>query len=67
MRGYSFLAWAYNLVWIGLAAYLVFLFFRLRGVTRKLDRLEQRAGRASDPAPRAGASGVGPHVAGSRD
>lgn len=51
MRGYSFLAWAYNLVWIGLAAYLVFLFVRLRGVTRKLDRLERRAGGSAAAAP----------------
>ncbi len=42
MKGYSFLLWAYNIVWIGLAAYVVFLFGRLRKVTDRLERLERR-------------------------
>jgi CcmD family protein len=55
MRGYSFLAWAYNLVWIGIAAYLLFLFVRLRSVTRKLDRLEDRAAGSGGPSSSSGA------------
>ena len=42
MRGYSFLLWAYNIVWLGIAAYLVFLFVRLRRVGDRLERLERR-------------------------
>ena len=56
MRGYSFLAWAYNLVWIGLAAYLLFLFVRLRNVTRRLDRLEDRAAGSGGSSSSRGAS-----------
>jgi CcmD family protein len=49
VKGYSFLLWAYNVIWLGLGAYLVFLFVRLRKVTERLDRLERRIeGRPAD-------------------
>lgn len=40
MKNYGFLFWAYTVIWLGLAAYLVFLGVRLRRVTERLDRLE---------------------------
>lgn len=43
MKGYSFLMWAYNVVWIGLVAYLAFLLVRLRKVSERLDRLERKS------------------------
>ncbi len=52
MRSYAFLFWAYNLVWIGLVAYLVFLLLRLNRVGRRLERLE-RGGRPAAGAPTA--------------
>jgi CcmD family protein len=42
MKTYWFLFWAYNVVWIGIAAYVAFLLVRLRGLDRRLDRLERR-------------------------
>lgn len=42
MKGYSFLMWAYNVVWIGLVAYLAFLMVRVRKVSERLDRLERK-------------------------
>lgn len=35
--------WAYNVVWIGFAAFGIVLFVRLSRVSRRIDRLE-RAG-----------------------
>ena len=40
MKSYSFLFWAYNVVWIGIAAYVAFLVLRLRGVADRLERLD---------------------------
>ena len=37
MKSYSFLFWAYNVVWIGLAAYLFFLLQRMRRVDRRIE------------------------------
>lgn len=42
MRSYDFLFWAYNVVWLGLAAYLGLLFLRLGRANKRLDRLEKR-------------------------
>ena len=48
MKSYAFLFWAYNVIWIGIAGYLMLLFLRLRRVDRRLDgverELEQRHG-----------------------
>jgi CcmD family protein len=45
VRGYNFLFWAYNVVWIGIVAYLAYLFVQLRKVGDRLDRLERRIDR----------------------
>lgn len=42
MKNYEFLFWAYNVVWIGLVAYVVSLVVRVRRVADRLDRLERR-------------------------
>ena len=41
MKSYAFLFWAYNVIWTGLAAYLLFLILRLRRVDRRLDSVER--------------------------
>jgi CcmD family protein len=48
MKSYSFLFWAYNVVWLGIAAYVVFLLLRLGKLSSRLDRLERRLDRASE-------------------
>ena len=48
MKSYAFLFWAYNVIWIGLALYLGFLFHRVRKTTGELDRLERRLERSSE-------------------
>jgi CcmD family protein len=40
MNSYSFLFWAYNVVWGAIAAYVLFLGIRLRRVGRRLERME---------------------------
>ena len=40
MKSYAFLFWAYNVVWLGLAAYLLFLFARIGKLSRRLDAVE---------------------------
>lgn len=40
MKNYGFLFWAYAVIWLGLAAYLLFLGIRLRRVSERLERLE---------------------------
>lgn len=42
-RSCEFLFWAYNVVWIALAAYVAFLALGLRKVGRRLEGLERRA------------------------
>lgn len=41
-KGYDFLFWAYNVIWIAIAGYVVFLMVRLGRVRDRLDRLEKR-------------------------
>jgi len=41
-KGYDFLFWAYNVVWIAIAAYVAFVMVRLGRVRDRLDRLERR-------------------------
>ena len=48
MKSYSFLFWAYNVVWIGISAYVALLLVRLGRLTTRLDRLERRMNKASD-------------------
>jgi CcmD family protein len=45
VKNYEFLFWAYNVVWIGLIAYVVSLVLRLRKVSERLDRLERKLDR----------------------
>ena len=50
MKSYAFLFWAYNVIWIGLAAYLFYLLARLRRVDRRLDNVERALEQASSAA-----------------
>jgi CcmD family protein len=40
VKTYAFLFWAYNVVWIGLAGWLLFVILRLARVERRLAALE---------------------------
>lgn len=42
MKTYNFLFWAYNLIWLGIAAFIWLVFRRIRTVDRRLAGLEQR-------------------------
>lgn len=44
MRSYSFLFWGFATVWIAIVAYLLFLGLRLRGVAKRIERLERETG-----------------------
>jgi CcmD family protein len=41
LKSYEFLFWAYNVVWLGIAGFLLFLIMRLRRIDRRLERLER--------------------------
>jgi CcmD family protein len=43
VKSYAFLFWAYNVVWAGLAGYLLWLIVRLRRVDRRIAALEREA------------------------
>jgi len=43
MESYQFLFWAYNVIWLGLAGYLLFMMMRIRKTEARLARLEQSA------------------------
>ncbi len=45
MKSYDFLFWAYNIIWLALAGYLLFTFLRLRRVESRLDGLEREMSR----------------------
>jgi CcmD family protein len=47
LKSYAFLFWAYNVIWIGLAAYIALLFARIRRVDRRLVGLERELERAA--------------------
>ena len=40
MKNFSFLFWAYNVIWAGLAVFLVVTRGRLARAERRLDRME---------------------------
>ena len=40
MKSYYFLFWAYLLIWLGIAGYLLFVFLRIRRLEDRLDRLQ---------------------------
>ena len=41
MKSYAFLFWAYNVVWIALAGYLLFVMLRMARTARRLDAVER--------------------------
>jgi len=41
MKNFSFLFWAYNVVWAGLGVFLVATWLRLGRAERRLDQLEK--------------------------
>ena len=41
MKNFEFLFWAYNIIWTGIALFIVFLLLRLRRVDQRVDRLER--------------------------
>jgi CcmD family protein len=44
IREFRFIFWAYNLIWIGLAAYLAYILVRMNKLSREVRRLtEDRA------------------------
>ena len=51
MNSYAFLFWAYNVVWIGLAGYMLWMVGRLRRLDGRLASLERElAARTNRPA-----------------
>jgi CcmD family protein len=46
MRSYDFLFWAYNVIWLGIAGYVLFTFLRVRRLDRRLDLLEREITRS---------------------
>ena len=40
MKYFSYLVWAYNVIWAGLAIFLVLIWRRLGHAERRLDRFE---------------------------
>ena len=47
MKSYEFLFWAYNVIWIVLAGYLLMMVFRMRRIDERLGRLERELERDS--------------------
>ena len=41
MKNYAFLFWAYNIVWLGIAGYMLFVFLRMKRLDRRLEGLER--------------------------
>jgi CcmD family protein len=49
VKSYDFLFWAYNVIWLGIAGFLLFVLLRVRGAERRLDRLESEMQRSRSP------------------
>jgi CcmD family protein len=49
VKSYSFLFWGNLIVWAGLTVYVAVLVRKLAVVSRRLDALESKAGRAGAP------------------
>lgn len=47
MKSFAFLFWAYNVIWIGIAAYIWLTYSRLRRTDRRVEKLEERVRRLS--------------------
>ena len=41
MKSYAFLFWAYNVIWLALAGYLLLVILRLGRIARRLDGVER--------------------------
>jgi CcmD family protein len=41
LKSYAFLFWAYNVIWLALAGYLLFLLLRVGRIGRRLDGVER--------------------------
>jgi CcmD family protein len=48
VKSYSFLFWAYNVIWLGIAIYLLFVFLRVRHVDRRLENLSRELERRAE-------------------
>jgi len=48
MQNYTFLFWAYNVIWAGIAGYVLFVFLRTRRLDRRLAGLERDLERRRD-------------------
>ena len=46
MKSYSFLFWAYNVIWLLLSGFLLFVLVRLGRVVRRLDAVERALDKA---------------------
>jgi CcmD family protein len=49
-KGYEFLFWAYNVVWIAIAGYVAFLVIRLGQVRGRLETIERKLAAAGPAA-----------------
>jgi CcmD family protein len=45
VKNYEFLFWAYNVIWLGLAGWLLTMILRLRKLSERLDRVEREIDR----------------------
>lgn len=45
MKSYDFLFWAYNVIWAGLAVWILVVFNRVRRIDRRLDGMEREIAR----------------------
>ena len=48
MKSYFFLFWAYNVIWLTIAGFLLLGFLRMRRMDRRLDGLEREIGKKGD-------------------
>jgi len=46
MKSYAFLFWAYNVIWICIAGWILLTFLRVRRLDRRLDGVERELSRS---------------------
>jgi len=49
VKSYDFLFWAYNVIWAGIAVFLLFTLLKVRRAEQRLDRVERELERATVP------------------
>ena len=49
MKNYAFLFWAYTVIWLGLAAFLLGSLIRIRRLGERLARVERELARSEGP------------------